>query len=184
LCTSKKSNYVSVILICLISATAPEKHRRSATFGIIGAAMSTKQTKRHVQILLFSGREDIFDSLIIRGLKEKAGDKYDFDFVTAFKASEILKLAQTYEFDMFILYLNNIPFHLDNFPVGSHLEGPLQLVTHLKTTYRRPVVAFSSMADLEEEKVKRAGADFYFLTPYKVEDFLEAMIICLGRLSR
>jgi CheY-like chemotaxis protein len=142
-----------------------------------------EQTKRHVQILLVSGREDLFDSLIIRGLKEKAGDKYDFEFVTAFKASEILELAQIYKFDIFILYLNNIPFHLDNFPVESQLDGSLQLVTHLKTTYRRPVVAFSSMADLEEEKVKRAGADFYFLTPYKVEDFLEAMIICLGRLS-
>ncbi len=145
--------------------------------------MSTEQTKRHVQILLVSGREDAVDNLIIRSLEEKAGNKYDFEFVAAFKASEILELAQIFKFDIFILYLNNIPFHLDNFPVGSHLDSSLQLVTHLKTTYRRPVVAFSSMSDLEEEEVKRAGADFYFLTPYKVEDFLEALIICLGRLS-
>jgi len=152
--------------------------------------VSTKQTKRHVRILLVTGKEYRVESVIARYLRDKAGDRYDFEFVTAFKAGEILELSQTYEFDMFFLFLNNIPFHLDNNPFhmenlstfGNRLNRALQLVNHLKTTYRKPVIAVSGIADLEEEEVKRAGVDFYFLMP-ATEDLFEAMIICLDRLS-
>ena len=159
-----------------------------------GLDLIQEQKKRRVQILMATGKEPTIEGLWINLLEEKAGEKYDFDFVKAFTANDILKLAQTNKIDIFMLFLNNIPFYSD-YPYynispdrdgswGTSQGGALQLVTHLKTTYRRPVVTFSAFSDIDiEEKAKQAGADFYFQAPFGLDNVSEALMICLERLS-
>jgi ActR/RegA family two-component response regulator len=146
-----------------------------------GLELLHEKKKRQVKVLM---ADEFLKDLFTHMLEEKSSEKYDFYFVTAKTADEILELAQTIEFDIFILVLNNIIFSENNLPVINRLRKALKLVTHLKNTYSKVVLTFSGYSDINiEEKAKKAGADFYFQLPCKNEDVSEAFTICLDELS-
>ncbi len=70
-------------------------------------------------------------------------------------------------------------------PVERCIERLLQIVSHLKTTYNRPMITITGFPRDPSigNKAKLAGADFFFLLPFTVEDFEDAIKKCLDTIS-
>ena len=100
------------------------------------------------------------------------------------RCQELLKLAEDHVFDIFFLFLNNICFPSDNYAADKSLEKSLQLVTHLRTTYRKPVIALYGWPRDPSlvAKAKLAGASFAFQAPTKSKELEEAIERCLDML--
>jgi len=132
--------------------------------------------------------EAFFPELLSMIIQRKLGSKFALRvmFTSTPYCKELLKLAEGHVFDIFILILNNIIFPSEKVPAENREKNSLQLVTHLRTTYRKPVIALygwphnPSYAD----KAKLAGASFVFQTPFKSKEFEEAFEKCLDMLLR
>jgi len=112
-------------------------------------------------------------------------DKYELKVMTALFAKELLGYAQNHEIDIFIPIINNIFFSSANLPVEKRVEKALKLITHFKTTYKKPIIALFGWPDDSSfaEKAKKAGAKFAFKLPYKAENLREAVRECLNKIA-
>ncbi len=136
-----------------------------------------KKQQIRVQIGNFENPlNDVLSELII---KEVIKDKYDLKLGSSFYGHALLELAENGAIDIFILIMNNIRFSIVD-SVGDRLINSLQLITQIKTTYGRPVIALSGWEE-DSSLIVRAklAADFYLQLPFKVNAFMEAFEKCL-----
>lgn len=142
--------------------------------------MQEQKQQVRVQIGNF---DDPMNDALIDWIKEAFESEYALEFGSCFHGHELLELAEEGEADIFILFMNNIRFP-DSEPVEDRLEACLELITKIKTTRGRPVIA---MCGWEEDSslIKRAklAADFYFSMPCKADALIEAFEKCLEMLD-
>jgi hypothetical protein len=130
--------------------------------------------KRQLSILIGDHNDELIETMS-EYIQQAIKDKYDLSIRSSFDGKEILELAEKGAVDIFILTLNNIRYGPD--------IGPIELLTQIKTTYRRPVIAasgFSVNAPLIV-KVKQI-ADFYFLRPFNLRELMKAIEKCMDML--
>ena len=116
-------------------------------------------------------------------IRDAIKDKYDLELKSTAHVDELLELAKGKSFDLSILVLNNIIFPSDNLPVEKRIERSLEVIAHLKTTYRKPIIAITGWPDDPsfDERAKHAGASFFFKLPFNPEDFQEAVSQLLAK---
>ncbi len=137
--------------------------------------------KPQVRVLIGNFEEsmnDIFSEVI----KEVIKNKYDLKVRLSFYGEEILELAENGAIDIFILIMNNIWFSgVDS--VENRLVNSLQLITQIKMTCGRPVIALSTWKE-DHSLVARAklAADFYLQMPFNMDAFIETFKKCLEML--
>ena len=110
-------------------------------------------------------------------IKHAIGEKYHVIVTSTAYCDELLNLTESQAFDIFVLIINNIIFPSDNLPPEKPIEKSLQLITHLRTEYKRPIIALTGLSDdpLFSDKVKLAGADFFFRMPFSPKAFQAAI---------
>ena len=126
---------------------------------------------QELHVLIASG-EPVIDSTII----DLMSQDYSVNAVTHCVGYEIATLVEQHPFDLFILVVNNVISPLPD--AGERGLQVLQLITHLKKTYGKPVVALSGapgVSVFSEQRVKQAGADLYLTMPFDCEDFMTAI---------
>jgi len=135
--------------------------------------------KQQVRVLI-GNFDDVLNDVFSEIIKKVIKDKYDLKLWSSFYGEEILKLADKESVDIFILTLNNIRFR----PVyQERFEHVLQLITQIKMTYGRPMIALSGLKE-DSFLIARAKlvADFYLQLPVKLDVFREAFENCLEML--
>lgn len=100
--------------------------------------------------------------------------KYVLKVTSTYYAKELLEHAQNHTFDLFILVLNNIVFPSGNLPPGLRIARSVQLITHFRIFYQKPVITLAGDPSLEE-KAKIAGAAFFFPLPFNPREFMDAV---------
>jgi DNA-binding NarL/FixJ family response regulator len=139
-----------------------------------------RMKKTLLQILIADIDELLADTLssIVR---EALGEKYEVKFVFNPHGDQLLKLAESGKFDIYILTLNNIVFRSQNLPPERRLKKSLDLVANLKTQHGKPIITLSGSIDNVDlgKKAMRAGADFYFQLPVGADAFENAIHECL-----
>ena len=87
--------------------------------------------------------------------------------------------AQNQECDLFVVVLNNLLIH----GLEERLKAALDIISHLKTKYNKPVIAMSGYFEDNPqlgEKAKRAGADAFFFLPFDCAEFVATVRRLLG----
>ena len=140
---------------------------------------------RKIRILIGNLDNNITE-LISTCIRDAIKDKCDLDVVSTAHSDELLELAKGKSFDLSILVLNNILFSSDNLPVEKRIESSLEVIAHLKTTYKIPIIAIIGWPDEPsfEERAKHAGASFFFKLPFNPADFRNAVSRLLTECSR
>ena len=147
-----------------------------------GLELIQEQKKQQVRVQIGDAFEDGFTDIFSDLIKKVVKDKYDLKLGSSSYGQELLELAENGAIDIFILIMNNIRFFsVDS--VGDRLVNSLQLISQIKTTYGRPVIAMSSWTE-DSSLISRAklAADFYLQMPFKIDAFLEAFEKCLEML--
>jgi hypothetical protein len=108
------------------------------------------------------------------------------------RAEQLLEYAQSQEFDVCILILNNLSYSPEyHRPDGSsddQWEGEFtdmasKFVAQLNQTCTTPIIAAAGWPRdtlLWSEKVTRAGGSYFFPLPFPVAEFMEAVKNCLS----
>ncbi len=176
----------------LVVSSTPSLPTKRSDLVKRGLQLTHELKRREIRVLsnlsTLDGMEAYISERLSMIIQRKLGSKFALRvmFTSTHYGKELLKLAEGHVFDIFILILNNISFPSENTPAEKRLEKSLQLVTHLRTTYRKPVIAVygwpsdPSYAD----KAKLAGASFAFQAPPKSKEFEEAFEKCLDMLPR
>jgi hypothetical protein len=130
--------------------------------------------------VLIGNFEDSLNELFSKIIKSK----YDSMIRLSFSGEEILELAENGVIDIFILIINNIQFSIAD-SAGDFLGKSLQLITQIKTTYGKPVIALSTWEE-NSSIITRAKliADFYLQMPFKIDAFMDAFEKCLNMLPK
>jgi hypothetical protein len=85
------------------------------------------------------------------------------------RVGQLLSDAATTPADMFILLLNNMQFSDTTSFNGTKHCRSLEVVSHLKTTYDKPVIALAEpwrgQFSRAEQQAKQAGATFFLFDP-------------------
>ena len=127
--------------------------------------------------VLIGNLENSITEVICRCIDEVARSKCNLRVISTGYAQELLELARSHEVDIFIFVLNNIglPSPSENYPPENRIEKVLEIITHIRTVYRRPVIAFAGWPDDPSlaEKARLAGASFFYRLPFSVKDFQE-----------
>lgn len=140
--------------------------------------------KQQVRVQIGNAFEVVFTELFSDLIKEVIKDKYNLKLGSSSYGQELLELAENGTIDIFILLMNNIRFSgVDS--VGDRLVNSLQLITQIKMTYGRPVIALSAWKE-DSSLIARAklAADFYLQMPCKIDAFMDAFEKCLEMLPR
>jgi hypothetical protein len=152
-----------------------------------GASESMKPLKkRQIRVVIGNGEENI-NELISELVKDVIHNKYDLTIKSVFYGEELMKIAENNDADIFIFIVNNIRFR-PFYPPQERIEKSLHLITQIKKTPGKPVIALSpALIKLDtgvsialEEKVKQTGADFYFPLPFNDDDFKMAFEKCIS----
>jgi len=143
-----------------------------------------QKNKGRARILL---NDEIMEMIMPPLIEEVMGPSFDFDVVKTTYADEILDEAAHQSFELFAFLLNNIIFRKEGMPARSSFREALRLVTHLKATYKTPIIAFYGhpKGSAYARQAKLAGADFAFQIPCTWAILKEPIRRCLdGSLSR
>jgi hypothetical protein len=136
--------------------------------------IASKRKKKQIHILLCLW-EDELAKILTKWIEDRNGFQ-----VTSLNSSyeeDLLKAAEAGSFDMFVLLLNNIIYHSDKPRAEALNDKPFELVSYLKITYEKPVIALYGYPDDPNyaNKVRMAGADFVFRLPFQLKAFQEAI---------
>jgi len=132
--------------------------------------------------VLIGNHDDTINELIEEFIKKNIGGKYDLLVTPVLLGEEILNFAKEHPIDLFIIVTNNIIFRSEDLSAEHRIERALQLVSFLSKTYKKPVIALYGWPDdpLFPEKAKRAGANYCFTMPIKLEELKKPIEKCLG----
>ena len=102
-------------------------------------------------------------------------------FTRLWTADDIRLIAGRERFDLFILILNNIIYGSRPESADREKEA-LELVRHLRETYNVPIIAMEGyMRDPAfARQALDAGADFFFLLPFKLDKLCKAVEAVTG----
>jgi DNA-binding NtrC family response regulator len=121
--------------------------------------------------------------IISRIIKDKFENKYNLRVSIYFYGEDLLELADREIIDVFIPILNNLAWKDDS--KANHIEANLQLITHIKEKYRKPVIALCGYCTTSDAvRAFKNGCDDFFTLPFIPEDFVEAVERCLEMNSR
>ena len=177
----EKGNRDKIKLVYSENISLPEK-RASIANPKLQLIVKNKRRKLHI---LIGDYQDNIGTSAVAWIKYLIKDDYELKVMTALFAEELLELMQDHTFDIFIPILNNIFFLPKNLPVEKRVEKGLQLITHFRMTYKKPIITLFGWPDDPSyaEKIKQAGANFAFKLPYEAEDFSEAFKKCLDKIT-
>ena len=116
--------------------------------------------------------------LLTEELREGIGKKYRLQITEIPEVDKLLDHAKRRQVDIFVLFLNNMLFSKDiPFSPVRRMEKALDVVSFLKATYGKPVIAMSAWRDdpAMGEKAKRAGSTYYFQLPLDIGPFIQAV---------
>lgn len=138
------------------------------------------QWKEFVHILIADLNDNI-GKFIATSLKQNLPQKYFPTFSIASSSTEILQLAHNQKVDIFLLILNNILHPGETFPIERRIEKSLELVTTLRTKFKKPVLVLSGGPDdpLLPSKAQMAGANFFSWLPFRWEDLFGSVMQAL-----
>ena len=134
--------------------------------------------------ILISCFKDPLGDLISELIKEASKNRFDPKIGIYFYGEKLLEIAEKSEIDIFILVLNNFRF-IPDLPVQDRLQNSLNLINQIKSKYGKPVIVLSGRLDDYSSlltKVKLAADFFFFLLPFKLTAFLEAIEKCFDML--
>jgi hypothetical protein len=135
--------------------------------------------KRQLEILI-GNNDELLTELLSEWIIDIFKDNHDLRFRSASYGEDLLELSKSRAVDIFILILNNIMFRSPLHPPQERLECALQLITQIKKTYGKPVIALSGwMKDSSFVARAKLSADFFFPLPVGKDDFGEAVKKCL-----
>ena len=145
--------------------------------------------KRKIRILV-GNRDSAISGVILETIEWHGKGQYELEATSTERAEQVLEYARSQEFDLCILILNNLSYspkyHL---PDGSSeaqwaddfTDFASNFVAQLKQTFTPPIIAMAGWPRvLWGEKATRAGANYFFLLPYSVAEFTEAVKTCLS----
>ncbi len=130
--------------------------------------------KQQVKVIIGCSDEDGISEYLSDLANEASDNKYDLRFFISYYSDEILELADREAIDIFILILNNIDCF--DYSIRERMENSLELITQIKSTYERPVIALSGWTE-DFSQIERVEmiADFFFPLPFEPQDFVEAL---------
>jgi hypothetical protein len=143
--------------------------------------MSGKLKKRQIKMLI-GNFDDPMNEAIQGVIKKIIKGKYDILATSVWPGENILNFAKEHAIDIFIIVVNNIHFLSEKSSVKKPCEDGLQLISLLKKTYKKPIIALYGWPDdpLFPEKTKQAGANFCVKLPPEPKEIREAIEVCLG----
>ena len=147
--------------------------------------MKSGNEKPRLNILLGSGEEEL-DKVFGKFLSETFQEEYAVSSIAIKKytSSEIIKISEKFNFDIFIILLNNIiPTDAFNRDLNRTAEV-YEILRYLKKRYQKPIIGLygSALDDIDfEKKVLKAGADCCLLIPFELEVLHRAVIECLNK---
>ena len=135
--------------------------------------------------VLLSINEPTFTKGVTLLLEDEFAQKYDLSITDTSYAGKLLALAQTEKADLFILLLNNmLCSDIPHFLEKNRVEFTLAVITHLRQTYHKPVIAMTGRPPADdtwtEENTNRAGASFLFFLPFEWSQLMNAVKQCWG----
>ncbi len=149
--------------------------------GLVKSRMPLKPElkRQQVRVQIGGASEDSFSELFSAIIKDVVKDKYNLSIVSSSHGEELLELAGKDDIDIFIFIMNNIRFAAAC-PVEDRLENSLKLITQIKTTYGRPIIALSGLKE-DSSLIARTKlvADFYLQLPFKNDALKEVFEKCL-----
>jgi len=134
------------------------------------------------RVLMAINEPDITKILTL-SLKKYFGQKYDLSIAETPYAGRLLALAQRETADLFILLLNNM-FYSDipSLLEKNRVESGLAVITYLKETYQKPVIAMTGWYPYEGSwtvaNTKQAGASFLLFIPVEGSLFRNVVRHC------
>jgi CheY-like chemotaxis protein len=135
---------------------------------------------KHLTILI-GDSEKIFIEIISESLQEAVGSECKLRIYASHEAGRLLKLAESHTIDLFVTFLNNILFSDGNMPPEKRMRKVLRLISDVKSKYGGPIIAISGLPEYAQ-RAKEAGADYFFPSPFDLNEFRDAVNDCL-RLS-
>jgi len=160
----------------------PDGEWRIMHLDSIKAMLGMGMRKRQIEILIGNCHESLTE-LLSKMMEIIVKDSYDLRLRSASHGEDLLELAKSSAVDIIILVLNNIMFRSPLHSSKERLERSLQLVTQIKTTYGKPVIALSGWLE-DSSYIARAklAADFFLPLGFKGDAFEEVLKKCFDML--
>jgi hypothetical protein len=118
-------------------------------------------------------------------IQESAGDKYDLKITADACAGRIMGSSRDWDYDLFLLILDNIVFPTGALLVKPPINEAFRLLIHLKVKYKKPVIALYAWPKHPSygRQAKLSGADFALEIPCPSSQLREAVRQCLDSLA-
>jgi DNA-binding NarL/FixJ family response regulator len=141
--------------------------------------------------VLIGNSQPALNEVILDTIAYSGNGQYEMVATSIERAEQLLEYAQSQEFDLCILILNNLSYSPEyHRPDGSSdaqwedefTDMASEFVGQLKKTFTTPIIAMAGWPrDLVLwEKATRAGAANFFPLPFPVPEFVEAVKNCLS----
>ena len=139
-----------------------------------------REGKRKKVSVLIGNHEDSYSQIIIHCIA--CSGEYEVVATTTGYAEKVVMRAQSQEFDLCIVILNNLIYPTSCSSSEEYTERALKFVTQLKRASQSPVIAFTGWQDDPSfgERVKQAGASYFFWLPFPPSEFISAVKKCLS----
>src|SRR5262245_39456732 len=102
----------------------------------------TRSTRQTIHVLMSINESDI-SKAVSQVIQREIGNNYDLSITEIPSVGQLLSHAKNYPSDLFILLLNNLQF--SDTPLFRETPRwlPLEVVSHLKVTYGKPLIALT-----------------------------------------
>jgi hypothetical protein len=191
----KDARCISLVAL-MTPESAPEQQSRNAPIPTGSSALAMQpsvpvqwgleatgdhQSKKQKVSVLIGNHDDSMISEVILHCVACCGE-YEVVATSVRYAEEVVIRAQTQEFDLCIVVLNNLFYPTSPSSPEGFMENALKFITQLKHASQSPVIAFTGWPDDPSfgGKVVRAGANCFFWLPFPPADFMEAVKKCLS----
>ena len=119
-----------------------------------------------MQVSIIGNFEDSISELISSLIDKALDSRFEIHSTGIAHPKPLLTWAQNQKYDLFVIVLNNLILTSD-----ARLDLALEVVSHLKTQYGKPVIAMSGYFDNDPQlgdKARRAGADAFFFSAVRL----------------
>jgi len=149
-----------------------------------GLELMSELKKQELKICFADYGDGGIREVLCEVIRSKISDKYNVKDRWSYYGDKLLEFAETGAVDIFILNLNCITNSSETLDGHGRLQHSYEIITQIKTTYPTFLIIAHSGWENQAERVKLAGADFYFEDPMNLEDFMEAIEKCLDMLPK
>ncbi len=133
--------------------------------------------KREVSIMICD-MDDVFTNFLTDEIEEEFGANNEIRIDVVTHAEEMLTLSKRYDYDLFIVGINNTQFY--RFPElktspRKRMMKTLKLISFLKSNYDKPVISFineSLNSPFIQRRSKAAGVSFFFTKPFNIKQLI------------